>query len=215
VAYNLSSLRTTVQTRMRDTSFSSTALTQFANDTQREIFNNSRFRFMEASTTLTTTQGSQSLTSYPSDFQVALDLRITAPQNYANRLQYLPPEDFDKYFPQPTLQGTGVPMLWYEFGGTPLIFPQADGAAGAGSYTITMRYLKKPTELVGDADVPSVPEEFQEIMVVGMLKRAMMQKENFDQSFFFDQEFQRLGVEMNRRFSMRTSSPYQMRLNGR
>lgn len=212
MAYNLGTLVSTAQSRLRDTSFSSTLLKQFCNDAQRELFNNHRLRFMESSTPMTTSTGSQSLSSLPSNFQLALDLRITSPASYATLLQFMTEDDFDKSYPQPSLAGNGVPFLWYDSAGIPKIFPQAD----ALGYTITMRYLKTPVELSADADVPEIPAEFQEILILGMIVRAEQTKENFDQAMYLQQGLDELILDMVKRFGFRQAGgPIIMPLNGR
>lgn len=41
-------------------------------------------------------------------------------------------------------------------------------------------YLKRPDELEDDADVPEIPEEFQEALVLGAFKRVLERNEDYD-----------------------------------
>ena len=72
MSYDLSNIRSRVQARLDDTSFSTTYLNQFINDAQRDICNSRRFVFMEKEATVTTTASVNTLTGVPTTMQTPL-----------------------------------------------------------------------------------------------------------------------------------------------
>ncbi len=208
MAYTTGALITKVQNKLDDTGFSSTKITDFLNDTQREIFNSRLFRFMETSTTFTSVAGQTLLGSLPSNFQIAIDLMITSPLNYLAKLEYV---DFKVIDAIPAVISNTIPTYWYEYGGSIYVYP----APIDSSLTFTLRYYKTPTELVSSSDVPSVPEEFQELLVLGATKRALQHNDSYDQAGVLQiNEFDPMLDQMTRRFGPRKQDgPYQVRLN--
>lgn len=207
MSYTTGALVTQVQNKLDDSQFSSTLIKQFINDAQREVFNTKQLRFMETSTTFSTVAGSDELGTEPTNMQVPIDLCITSPVSYGTKLNFRSYTEVDQW--QPISLAVGTPTDWYEFGGNIKLYPTPDQV-----YTITLRYLKTPTELSADADVPQIPEEFQEILVLGALKRCLEFNDQYDQSAFVDVSMARLIDQMTRRYGPRKStSPTMMRIN--
>ena len=198
MSYTLSNLVSQVQSRLDDTGFSSTTIKQFINDTQREITNDKRWRFMEATTNLTSSVGSQSIGSFPADYQIAIDLRISSPVAYAKKLPFLDYTVVDEQYSDQTIYANSTPMFWYEYANVPYIFPQADQV-----YTLTLRYLKTPTELSADADVPQIPEEYQELLVLGALSRCHELNDDYDKAAIVRQKIDELLISMTKRYGFR------------
>jgi hypothetical protein len=76
-------------------------------------------------------------------------------------LEYKDIRTIDNYYPDPddtTRNASTAPRQWYYYAQTIRTFPVPDQA-----YTLTLRYYKKPTLLSADADVPSLPSEFEEL----------------------------------------------------
>ena len=210
MAYVLSNLVSQVQSRLDDTGFSSATIKQFINDAQREVTNDKRWRFMETTTTLTTSSGSQAIGSFPSDYQIAIDLRISQPEAYAKKLPFLDYSVVDSDYPEATSYGNSTPMFWYEYGNTPYVFPASDQ-----TYTLTLRYLKTPTELSADADVPQIPSEFQEILVLGGLWRCHELNDDYDKAAIVRQRADDLLISMTKRYGFRLlDGPRIMRVGG-
>lgn len=66
----------------------------------------------------------------------------------------------------PTLTGTGSPMVWYMDGSALTVYPAST------TNTISVRYLKVPTDLSADSDTPLIPSRFHYILVEGALVKA-------------------------------------------
>ena len=210
MAYTTGALVTQIQNKLDDTSFSSSLLKQFLNDSQREIFNSRMSKFVEKTQDFTLTVGQDSIGTLPTDLQMVIDLRITSPYNYANVLTPYDIQEFDVNFPQPALAGNALPTLWYRFGSTINVFPRPNQA-----YTVQLRYFKTPNELVNDADVPELPSEFQELLVLGAYMRALEFNDNYDQAAIIKRKFDEMLDIMTKRYSPGIASATLMGVNRR
>ena len=210
MTYQLSTVRTRVQQKLDDTSFSTTTLNQFINDAQRDILNSRRFGFMEAEATVTTTSGSNALTSVPTTLQTPLSLRVYTPIGNAIVLPYIEYEDIDVIVPNMSLVGNTAPVRWYVFARTPYVYPNSDA-----TYTLKLRYIKSPTELTSDSSVPEIPEDFGEILVLGALKRAHEFNDDNDKAQMVQIQIDGLIEKMDERYKRQAGSPHIMRLINR
>jgi hypothetical protein len=154
---------------------------------------------MEKEATLTATVGLSVPTGMPADFQTSLYLRRYTPSATAGKMSYMEYEDFDEQYPNTSVFANGIPNKWYTFAGVINIFPTADT-----TYTFKLKYIKKPTELVNDGDVPEIPEEFSEVLVLAAYKRALEHDDNFDQAQVIQQQIDEKGQAMVIRLGRRT-----------
>lgn len=182
--YTLAGIRTATANRLDDSSYDAASLNQFANDVNRFICNSRRWRFMEKTFTGTVTIGSPSY-ALPTDFQSAISLRITSPSGNAKYIPYKAFEEFDRAFPNPSATANSTPLYWYLFGTTINLYPAPDQV-----YTMDIRYLKQPTTLTLDADVPDIPTEFQEVVVLGTYAKALERNDQFDQAQIISAQYQ-------------------------
>ena len=210
MAYDLGTTITKVQNKLDDTGFSSTILTDFANDTQRELFNSKFMQFMEDSQDFVLTPGTADIGTLPTNLQLPINLRITTPAALAKVLEPLTADEYDTLYNANSLGVQGSPTQWIPFEGGISVYPIPSSAI-----TLTMRYYKTPVELVNSADVPSIPEEFQEILVLGMYKRALEYNDSFDQSAYITVKMDKLIEDMTRRYSPLTSGVTRMGINFR
>lgn len=206
MAYNLGTVRTRVEQKLDDESFGTTKLNQFINDGQRDILNTRRFTFMETEGTPTTTASSSTLSNYPTDVQTPLSLRIVSPINYATLLTYVEYEDFDESIPNQALAGDNIPQYWRIFNGSIEVYPTADD-----TYTLKLKYIKNPTELVDDSDVPEIPESFGEILVLAAYKRALEHNDDYDQAQLIQQQIDVQIDTMDERYKRQKGVPHIMR----
>lgn len=198
MAYQLSTLVTNVQNRLDDTGFSAEIIKQFINDAQRDYLGDKRWRFMEETADFTATIGSQLLGTLPDDYEMPITLRVTTPYNAARILNFMDYKDVDRIYPAPTLLGNTLPFAWYEFANTIYLLPAAGQA-----YTLQLRYIKVPTELSADADVPVIPEEFQELLVLGALWRCHEFNDDYDKAALTKVKESDLLTKLNKRYGVR------------
>lgn len=214
MAFTAGDITTKVQLRVRDTGYSSTEILNFLNDTQNDIFNEYRLPFMETTQGYTLTSGVSDITDgagLPANYVQAIDLILTTD----GREKVLPFRDIreiDALYPDADdtdAHSSGVPSCWYKFGETIKVFPVPDAA-----YTVTLRYFKKPTLLDADADIPEVPSEFEELLVVGAAYRVLQVKDNYDQAAIlqnkYDELLQKLVVKSSQ---AQVGAPTRIRVN--
>lgn len=191
MSYILSDIRTKVRQRVRDTSYDAAEIANYLNDTQNDVFNEYRLPFMEATQDYTLTVGVADITnsgSLPSNFVTPIDLILTT----GGQEKVLTPRDvreMDFLYPDYESSGTanGIPMEWYKYAQTIKVYPEPVLA-----YTVTLRYYKKPTLLSSDSDIPSLPSEFEELLVVGAAYRIMQIKDNYDQAAILENKYKEL-----------------------
>lgn len=206
MAYNLGTVRSRVEQKLDDTNFGAAKLNQFINDAQRDILNSRRFTFMEREADLQTVIGSSSVTGTPTDLQIPITLRMFSPTNYASMMTYMEYEDFDDTIPNQALVGDTIPQYWRVFNGEILVYPNSDAL-----YDMKLKYIKTPTELVADADVPEVPEAFGELLVLGAYKRALEYNDDYDQAQVIQQQVDVQMDMLDQRSKRQTGLPHVMR----
>lgn len=214
MAYQLSDIVTKVQQRVRDTGYSTTEIKNYINDTQNDVFNEYRLPFMQATQNYTLASNTADMTNgvgLPSNFVQAFSITLTSTGKESNLL-YMPTEQVDVMNPDPTdttAYPASIPTKWYEYAETINLFPVPNEA-----YTVTMRYWKKPTLLSADADVPELPSEFEELLVVGASYRVMQVKDNYDQASILQNKYDEILQKLVVKYSVKqTGQPVRMRLN--
>jgi hypothetical protein len=196
----VASYKTAVRNRLDDTSFESAKLLQYLNDTNREICNFRLWPFMETSFTgtLDTTHNTYDA---PADYQSFINLAINAPDASAEFISYLPYQEFDQRYPDPTAASASRPACWTTFNNSLVFGPGVPDQV----YTLTLRYIKAATTVTSDTDVVDVPDSFSELVVLGMYKRALMTNDSFDQAQVVAQDFDILMQSMAERMFTRQS----------
>lgn len=214
MAYTLGALVTKVQQRVRDTNYSSSEIKNYINDTQRDIFNEYRLLFMEATQNYTMTSGVSDITDgsgLPSNYVQALDLLLTTTDS-ERHLIYQDIRDIDNLYADAddtTAHPAGEPKYWYNYAQVIKTFPVPDDA-----YTLTLRYYKSPAELSSDDDVPEVPQEFEEILVVGAAYRVFQVKDNYDKAAILQNKYDELLQKLQFKYSRKqVGTPPTMRIN--
>lgn len=214
MAYTVSGLTTRVQQRVRDTGYSSSEILTYLNDTQRDIFNEYRLPFMETSQDYTLATSTSDITNgsgLPSNYVQAINLYLTS-SGYEKKLPFKDIREVDEYYPDPddtTKHPANVPEFWYYYAETIRVYPKP-----LSTYTVTLRYYKEPTALSADADVPEVPSEFEEIMVLGAAYRVLQVKDNYDQAEILQNKYDEILQKMVVRYGQaQVGKPTLMRIN--
>lgn len=207
---------TKVQQRVRDTSYSSSEIMNYLNDTQNDVFNEYRLPFMETTQDYTLTVGVSDVTNgvgLPANFVQAIDVILTT-SGQEKLLTYTDIREIDRSAPDPddeNANSRGAPSYWYNYANTIRVFPEPDAA-----YTLTVRYYKKPTILADNPDVPEIPSEFEELLVSGASYRVLQVKDNYDQAGIHENKYQELLQKLVAKYSQKqVGSPTIMRINYR
>lgn len=214
MAYILSDIITKVQQRVRDTGYSTAEITNYLNDTINDVFNEYRLPFMRSSQTYTVTAGNSDITDgdgLPANYVTAINLMDTT-SGQEVEVPIITESDLDEIYPDKAdtaLYPNGQPLYAYYDGSTIRVFP-----APADAYTFRLRYEIKPTTLTNPSDVPVIPSQFEELLVVGASYRVMQVKDNYDQAGILENKYQELLQKLVvKTSSTQTGSPRIMRLN--
>jgi len=214
LAYTAGDIITRVQQRIRDTGYSSTEILGYINDTQNDIFNEYRLPFMQTSENFVLTANDPDITSgtgLPANYVQALDIMLTS-SGRESVLTYVDVREIDQSTPDPddvTINPASIPTQWYYYADTIRLSPAPNDAL-----TATMRYFKKPTELDTDDDVPEVPSEFREVLVVGAAYRVLQVKDNYDQASILQNKYDELLQKLVVKYSQpQVGTPIRMRIN--
>lgn len=208
MAYTVSTVTSRIQRKLDNPSFDAQTILDYLNDYQRELFNKYRMTFMEREvSSLTTSANSTAITGLPTDIQVPLNMRIILPVNYASMLPYIEYEDYYPAVPNTDLLGTGPPSAWTIFNGVPILHAKAD----VMMYTLAMKYIKTPIELVNTTDVPEIPVDFSELLVLGAYKRCLEHDDSFDLAQIVQLELDDKELAFNDRFRRQHGITHVMR----
>lgn len=190
MAYDLATIRDRIlDDKLQDTSYDPDPLNNFINDAQREIFNTFELSFQEKIFAGSLAGGGY-LYAFPADYQQSQSLVISGANNYIQDLtdHYIDFRSFNARFPSPGTNTAGVPRAWTIYAGKILFDRPTDQ-----SYILSLFYLKKPDTLTADNQVPEIPEEFSELLVLGGYIRALERNEDFDQAAFVrNNDYQRI-----------------------
>lgn len=157
----------------------STTLTDLINDAYEDIWTREGWPFKEAEATVSVTVGDDTPTM-PTDFGKVLaigdDTNSTELEFWrADKLQ------LDTIG---SLTDTGQPLIYYFVGSTFKLYPVPDG-----SYTLTLKYIKKFTPLSADTDVPDLPSNHR-VIVLGALASAYDMEDDTDLAVRFEGRFE-------------------------
>lgn len=200
MAYVLSYIAGRVQTRVRDSNYSASTIYTFINDAQNAVFNEYDLRFMETSTTYTLVSSVQDITNgaaLPTDFVSPISVAITT-DNYEKDLDYADYHEMDERYPDQTSTAAATPRYWTFYGSTITVFPKPDQG-----YVVRLRYIKKPTALTADADVPVIPSEFEEMLIYGAGYRCFEEKDLDEKAAVFEAKYNREVQKLVNRYAFR------------
>jgi hypothetical protein len=214
VAYQLSDIITRVQKRVRDTNYSSSEITDYINDTINDVYNEYRLPFMQTYVDYTLFANVADITNGSgllSDFVQAVDLTLTA-TGKESQLIYISYEELAKLYPDAddlTAYPASIPQYWYMYDETIKVFP-----CSSEDTTVRLRYYKKPTDLVQATDVPSIPSQFLELLVVGAAYRVLQVKDNYDQAAVLENKYAEILQKLVVKYSVnQVANAIRMRLN--
>jgi hypothetical protein len=200
MAYDVSYLTARIQRKAKDTSFSSTLITEFLDEVQTEVIGDQWFKFLESEETATLSINDTSR-AYPTLQQATYRIWLTDTSTTPDTpylIKYLPPEKFYKFYPTPALYTAGLPRHWTDFAGTVYFNCPLDKA-----YGYTLQYQAKAGTLDGSTDVPNIPIDFQGIYIQGAMAKVEEYRENFDIAAVYERKREVLEEQMQVRYALR------------
>lgn len=172
MAYTFADLKTKLQTQIGDPNLNDSVLTDAVNYTEQNIFNTFDLTLNSSSQSNSVTSGTNTLaSSLPTDFQRIVNITVTSPPADLKKY-YLTPEVFRANYPVVITSGT----LSYWTYWTSVEFSNL----AAATYTVTVYYIKSVPILSSSSDVPTIPQSFEELLILGAKMRIYEQKEDFD-----------------------------------
>lgn len=186
--------------KLDDEEFDTGIITRFLNDTQRDIFNNFELSFQEKIFAGT-------LPSTSTMFQMPDDLALLQRAILSNGTnvqditsKYMPWREFLSHYPDPSANTAGDVTNWTSYAGNIILnCPQED------EQTLTMYYIKKPAVMTLPTAVPEVPQEFEELLVLGAYIRCLKFNEDNDQANYHEGEYNKLLDLLVSRYGARVS----------
>jgi hypothetical protein len=201
--HTLSGIRNQVlDDKLDDTSFDPAVVDRFINATQRDIFNTYQLPFTEKVFSGALPVGNY-IFQMPTDLQSVLSIVITAPDGQQRSInnRFMAYKDFNASYPTPLNNEAGPITAWTLFGGKMYSNTTIDQ-----SYQMDTFYIKKPITLTDDADVPEIPEEFQEVLVLGAYKRVLERNEDYDMAAVIGNQYNDQLDKLVGRYGFRISS---------
>lgn len=196
--YTLAGLRRRVLVdKLDDDEFDPDVVDNFINDTLRDIYNQYELPFQEK-----IFQGS--IPAGSTIFKLPQDVAIMQSQSMGGirgwQDQQVDWRSFVRLYPDAVNQKPAAPGHWALYGGNILLSAPTDK-----EYKLTIFYIKKPKTLSSDGDVPELPEEFSELLVLGAFRRILERNEDYDLAASVGSEYQSQLVSLVNRYGFRES----------
>lgn len=159
----------------------------FANDVIRELHNDHRWRFAQATTVIGATAGTGPY-ALPADAQHVESVRLTLNNvQHSDELTAIEPDDMlEHVFSDPTNSAVGGTLAWAQTDeGVLTLWPAPTGGS------ISVRYQRTPAEVAADLDALPVPDMMYDLVVAGVAQRLAMRERQWDAADRFQAEFDR------------------------
>lgn len=191
---------TWVRNKFGDPSYDDATLIQFAGDVNLEICNTVAWPFMETTFvgTITTTTN----TYIPqADLQQRINFEVTSPTNRILFLDYMPYTEFLQRYPAPATLTAAQPSIWSTYGDNLIFGPSFPDQ----TYTVTEQYIKVPSVPSSDSSTLDVPDDFRELVVLGMYARALEAADQPDYAIAQYNHYEKMLTLMKTRRGIRQS----------
>ena len=195
--YNLSGLIERLRVRLDDEEYPDDTIKQFLNDTLFEVLGEAHYQFLER--IFRQYADSSSVFILPCDYQTLISLTAEKDGN-VTALKYMPSTEF---FNLAREDGRKNYCFTVFSGQVFYSLPDISEDVNDDYYTLNLYYLAKPTALANDTDVPVIPAEFGEILVLGALVRAERLRDNFDFAAVYQNQYDELVTNMKLRYCPR------------
>lgn len=194
--YNLAGIRQRILVdKLDDDEFDPQIIDNFINDAQRDIFNQFELPFQEKIFQGTIPAGS-TMFQLPNDLAQMQSQTIAGASGFDG--QKVAWRDFFRAYPDVANATPGAPSRWTQYAGNILLSTPTDQ-----DYTMTLFYIRKPKTLTQNSDVPEIPEEFSELLILGAFKRILERNEDFDLANEVDVDYQRILLQLVNRYGAR------------
>lgn len=202
--YNLSGLINRIKVRLDDEEYPDTTITQFLNDALFDALGEAHYQFLEKIYKATTQ--APGVLPLPRNYQTLVTMTAKMDNNVWP-FEYM---DYKAFLNRE--KGDGVKNYRFTIYGDQLFYDVPDVTHDEYEdgeerfYEITLYYLAKPLPLENSTDVPIIPYEFGELLVMGALARAERLRDNFDYAAIYENKYDELVTNMKLRYCPRQAS---------
>lgn len=199
MSYNLLDVRSRVRTKIKDSSYSAATIDGYIYDAICEIADLYPWKYFQKPISGALTIGEHTY-EQQDDHQITSKLVLLHPtqtKSFWDITDYRKPwEEFFELFPAPDRYDNSQPLYWTEYGDQIYFNCPADLA-----YILRQFYQKIPTELTADADVPELPVNFREAIVLGASYRCEEERDNYDIAAILQNRFNDKTSDLMTRFA--------------
>lgn len=199
MSYILLDLKTKLTTQIGDPNLDDSVMTDALNYTQQSVFGMFDLTLNSATQTNAVATGANTLTSaMPTDYERMSSFYISSPTALARDLTdyFVKAKDFRTRFPDAGTY-TGPLQEWTYF--TSIEF----STLSSDDVVIKLDYIKSIPILSATTDVPTIPQAFEELLILGAKIRIYEQKEDFDYAGQFTNRYTDLLEAFTTRYSTR------------
>ena len=200
--YNLGGLINRIKVRLDDEEYPDTNITQFLNDALFDCLGEAHYQFLEQ--VYVATAQEPGVLFLPRNYQSAITMTAKI-NNQVWPFRYMDYKDFLDMSKE-----NGVKNYRFTVFGNRLLFNvpnvSEDDTNDDEYYEITLYYIAKPVPMVQETDVPIIPYEFGEVLVMGALARAERLRDNFDYAAIYENKYDELVTNMKLRYCPRQAS---------
>lgn len=199
MSYDFLGLKTKLTTQIGDPNLDSTVMGDALNYTQQSIFSAFDLTLNSGQQTNSVTTGTNTLASaLPTDFERVSSLYVSSPAALARDLTdyFVKVKDFRSIYPNAGTY-TGVIQEWTYF--TSIEF----ALLASEDTTIKLDYIKSVPIMSATTDVPTIPQTYEELLILGAKMRIYEQKEDFDYAGQFNNRYADLLEAFITRYSTR------------
>jgi hypothetical protein len=202
--YNLGGLIARIKDKLDDQEFPAETITQFINDAYFDIMGEEHYQFLERKYKAAAQKSG--VLVLPRDFQSVVAFTAKDGKNLWP-FRYMPYNDYLSIE-----KDSGIKNYRYTLFGNELFYTvpniedddYEDGEERF--YDLNMYYLARPLPLARETDVPLIPYEFGEILVLGALARCERRRDNFDYAAIYENKLDELVTNMKLRYCPRQQS---------
>lgn len=203
MSYTLSGIRNRILVdKLDDEDFDTQVLDNFINDAQRDIFSEYELPFTEKIFTGNLPQDAY-MFQFPDDVSHLQSIIVSDSSGNARDIKddFLSFTEFNSRFMSPSTAQAGRIRYWTLFGNKMITSAPIDT-----EYNLTIYYNKVPKTLVQDSDVPELPAEFEELLLLGAFMRVQFREGDTDEGLLTKSEYQRKIEQMANRYGYRVGS---------
>lgn len=197
MAYTYAGLKTKLQTQIGDPNLDSTVAGDAINYAQQEVMNKFETPLNSDFQTNTVAAGANTLTdSLPTDLERITAMYVTNSGEGRELTQYfISPKEFRATFP---VVETTNPITWWTYYTGVEFSTLADK-----EYSLRIEFINHVPFLTDDDDVPTIPQTFEELLMLKAKQRVYEQKEDFDYANQFNNRIADLEEQFVERYATR------------